>query len=111
MTSGRACGTRTTFVTGAWVPACEINTCSIVRAFTISEALPTLAARQSVTDVASRTRAHWPLLPGIVMARRANCINTAGIRFAEVARFEQSAADEGITGHMFRATANGIDTA
>jgi len=83
--SGRAHGTRATFATGARIPAREIDTRPIVGAFIVGEALPTLAARQSVTDVTGRTRAHRPLLPGVVMARCTNRINTTGIRFAEIA--------------------------
>lgn len=111
MTSGRARGTRAAFVAGARVAAREIDTRPIVGAFTVGEALPTLAARQSVTDVAGGTCTHRPLLPGIVVARRANRVGAAGVRLAKVAWFEQSAADERITGHMFRATANGSDAA
>lgn len=111
MTSGRARGARAAFATGARVPAREVDARPIVRAFAVGEALPALAARQSAADVAGGTRAHRPLLPGIVVARRANRVSAAGIRLAEIAWFERSAADERIAGHVFRATANGGDAA
>lgn len=111
VTSGCASGARATFAAGARVQAHEIDTRPIVGAFIVGEALPALAARQGVTDIAGGTGAHRPLLPGIVVARRANRVGAAGIRFAEIAWFEQSATDERIAGHMFRATANGSDAA
>lgn len=85
VTSGCACGTRAAFATGARVRARKVDTRPIVGAFIVGEALPTLAARQGVTDVAGGTRAHRPLLPGIVVTRRANRVDTAGIRLAKIA--------------------------
>lgn len=85
MTSGCARGARATFAAGARVRAREIDTRPIVGAFIVGEALPALAARQGVTDVAGGAGAHRPLLPGIVVARRANRVDAAGIRFAEIA--------------------------
>lgn len=85
MTSGRARSTRAALTTGARVRAREIDTRPIVGTFTVGEALPALAARQGVTNVAGGTRAHRPLLPGTIMTRRANRISAARIRFAEIA--------------------------
>lgn len=85
MTSRRALSARAAFVAGARVPAGEIDTRPIVGAFTVGEALPALAARQSVANVAGGTRAYRPLFPGIVVARCANRVNTAGIWLAEIA--------------------------
>jgi hypothetical protein len=84
VTSGCARGARAALATCARVRAREINTRPIVGTFTVGEALPALAARQGVTYVAGGTRAHWSLLPGIIMTRRTNRVNATGIRFAKI---------------------------
>lgn len=84
MTSGRARGAWSALATGARIPARKVDACSIVRAFVVGETLAALTARQGVADVTGGTRAHWSLLAGIVVARGANCIRTAGIRLAEI---------------------------
>jgi len=88
VTPGRAHGARAALAAGARVPAREVDARPIVGAFTVGEALPALAARQGVADVTGGARAHRPLLPGIVVARRANRVRAAGVRLAEIAWFE-----------------------
>jgi len=85
VTSGRARGTRAAFAASARIPAREIDTCAIVGTFAVGEALPTLTVRQGIANVTGGTCAHRPLLPGIVVARRANRVSTTGIRLAEIA--------------------------
>jgi len=84
VTSGRARGARAALATGTRIPARKVDARSIIRAFVVGETLAALTARQGIADVTGGTRAHWPLLTGIVVARGANRIRTAGIRLAEV---------------------------
>lgn len=84
VTSGRTRSGRAAFATGARILAHEVDARPIVGALAIGEAFPALAACQSVADVAGRTRAHRPLLAGVVVTRRADRMRTAGIRLAEV---------------------------
>lgn len=84
MMSGRTCGVRTALATSTRISAREVDTRAIIGAITVSEAFPTLTARQGIADVTGGTRAHRPLLSGVIMARRANGIRTTRIRLAEV---------------------------
>lgn len=84
MMSRRTRGAWTALAASTWIFARKVDTRAIVRTITVSEALPTLTARQGVADVACMTGAHRPLLSGIVMPWCANCIRTAGIRLAEI---------------------------
>lgn len=84
MMSGRTRGARTALAASTRVAAREVDTRATVGAIIVGEALPTLTTRQGVADVAGGTRAHRPLLSGIIMTRRANRIRTAGIRLAEI---------------------------
>lgn len=84
MMSGSTRGARTALAAGTRVAAREVDTRAIVGAIAVGEALPTLTARQSVADVAGRTRTHRSLLSGIIVTRSANRIRTAGIRLAEI---------------------------
>lgn len=86
--SGRTRGARTALTASARIAAREVDTRAIVGAIAVSETLPTLTATQGVADVAGGTRAHRPLPSGIIMTRRTNRIRSAGIRLAEIARFE-----------------------
>lgn len=88
MMSGRTYGAWTALAASTRVFAREVYTRAIVRAITVGEALPTLTARQGVANVAGGTCTHRPLPSGIIMAWRANRIRTAGIRLAEITRFE-----------------------
>jgi len=84
VTSRRARGARAALATGARVPARKVDARSIIRALVVGETLAALTARQGIADVTGGARAHRSLLAGIVVTRGANCIRSAGIRFAEV---------------------------
>lgn len=84
MTSGCARGARAALTAGARVPAREVDARPVVGTLAVGEAFAALAARQSVADVTGGTRAHWPLLAGVVVTRRANRVRATGIRLAQV---------------------------
>lgn len=75
---------RSALFSSARILTSEIYARFIIRTLVISEALPPLAAGQSVPYIPGGTGAHGPLLPGVVVARCADSIRSAWIRLAKV---------------------------
>ena len=68
-------------------------------------------ARKSITSVTCWASANWPLFVSPIESWRADGVGTTWVWWAEILWNEWSTADEGITSHIPRATANWSKTA
>lgn len=73
---------RAAFFTGAWILTSEIDASFIIRALAICKTFSSLTACQCISDVTGGAGADRSLLSGIVVARSANRVHAAWIRFA-----------------------------
>lgn len=111
MPPGRAYGGWSAFLPGTRILASEVNTRLVVRALVVSEAFSSLTTSQRIPYVTSGASAHRPFFPAAVMSWSTDRVRAAGIRLAQITRFKQSTADEGVASHMPRATTDRSYTA